>query len=143
MAKYVIHKRGFFYTDEAFELAAGAKGSIVATFDNVEEAKIEKQKQDILSVQDFGGMNVVDFFFHNDDNYDKIYQKLEEFYQSEFGLEIDDKYYFLFPEKISEKQAEEFLKILEISFHDVVEYDDEVELNPDDFNLEEMDLGEF
>jgi hypothetical protein len=28
MAKFVIHKKGFFYTDEAFELAEGAKGSL-------------------------------------------------------------------------------------------------------------------
>lgn len=142
MAKFVIHKRGFFYTDEAFELAEGEKGSIVGTFDNLEEAKIEKEKQDILSVQNFGGMNVVDFFFYNDD-YDQVYQLMEDFYHSDFNLYIEDKYYFLFPENISVEQAKRFLEILALTFHDIVEYEDDAELDPEDFNLEEMDLGEF
>ena len=77
MAKFVIHKKGFFYTDEAFEVAEGEKGSIIGTFNNLEQAKIEKAKEDIISIQNFGGMNVVDFFFYND-NYDEVYQQFEK-----------------------------------------------------------------
>ncbi|CAI2765987.1 hypothetical protein [Flavobacterium collinsii] len=142
MAKFVIHKRGFFYTDEAFELAEGELGSIVGTFNNLDEAKIEKLKQDIISIEYFGGMNVVDFFFYND-NYDEIYEKFEVFFRSEFNLEIEDKYCFDFPDAISFEQAEKIYEILNITFHDIVEYDDDVVLNPDDFNLEESELGEF
>ena len=142
MAKYVIHKKGFFYTDEAFEEAEGAKGTIVATFDNLEDAKIEKERQDILSMQNLKGMNAVDFFFYSN-NYDEIYQKLEAYYKSEFNLNIADKYYFELPDEISSSQSQYFLTIFDLSFHDIVEYTDDEVLNPDDFNLEEEELGEF
>ncbi len=142
MAKFVIHKKGFFYTDEAFELVEGVKGSIVGTFNTIDEAKTEKEKQDILSMQRLKGMNAVDFFFYSK-NYDQVYQKIEEFYKSEFNLTISDKYYFELPKEINTEQAKFFLNIFDVSFHDIVEYSDDEELNPDDFNLEEQELGEF
>ncbi|WP_264552911.1 hypothetical protein [Flavobacterium sp. N2038] len=142
MAKFVIHKRGFFYTDEAFELAEGEKGSIVGTFKNLDEAKNEKAIQDLISIQNLGGMNAVDFFFYND-NYDEVYARFEDFFSSEFDLKIEDKYYFNFPEDISDDQAIKIQEILDVTFHDIVEYEDDEVLNPDDFNLEESDLGEF
>jgi hypothetical protein len=142
MAKFVIHKRGFFYTDECFEAVEGEKGSIVGTFNNLEEAKIEKEKKDIISIKKLGDMNAVDFFFDNE-NYEEIYQQFMDFFSSEFNQKIDDKYYFIFPKIITTEQAEKIQKILDITFHDIVEYDDDVELNPEDFNLEECDLGEF
>lgn len=142
VAKYVIHKKGFFYTDEAFEEAKGEKGSIVGAFSTLKEAKAEKENQDILSFQNLGGMNAVDFFFYND-NYDEVYQQFEEFYNSEFNLKIEDKYYFNFPDTISIEQAKRFLEILNLSFHFIVEYGDDIELNSEDFNLEESELGEF
>jgi hypothetical protein len=145
MSKFVIHKRGFFYTDECFEAEEGEKGSIVGTFNNLEEAKIEKENQDIISIKklgDMGDMNVVDFFFYNN-NYEKVYQQFVDFYSSEFNQKIEDKFNFIFPKIITTEQAEKIQKILDITFHDIVEYDDDVELNPEDFNLEECDLGEF
>lgn len=142
MAKFVIHKRGFFYTDEAFELVDGVEGSIVGTFDNLEEAKLEKEKQDILSIQNLRGMYVADFFCYND-NYDEVYKQLEDFYRSDFTLSEEEENYFVFPENVSDEQAKRFLEILVLTFHDIVQYDDETELNSEDFNLEEMDLNEF
>ena len=142
MAKFVIHKKGFFYTDEAFKLAERAKGSIIGTFNNLDAAKLEKEQQDITSMQNLRGMNAVDFFFYNK-SYDEIYQKLEDYYKSEFDLLISNKYYFDLPKEINKDQAKFFLKIFEISFHDIVKYSDDDELNPDDFNLEAQKLGEF
>jgi hypothetical protein len=143
MAKFVIHKKGFFYTDEAFEAAEGVKGSIVGTFNQIEEAKKEKELQDIYSMQKLEGMNAVDFFFYAP-NYDEIYKKIADYYQSEFGLTIEDEDYFDFPKKISTEQAKMFLGLLNVSFHDIIEYADDEELDPDSFNLEEDgDLGEF
>jgi len=142
MAKFVIHKRGFFYTDEAFEVAEGEKGSIVGTFINLEDAKVEKEKQDIISIENFGGMNAVDFFFYND-NYEEVFQKFENLFSSEFNLKIEDKYYFNFPDVITKEQAKKIYEILNLTFHDIVEYEDDVELNDEDFNLEEQELGEF
>lgn len=142
MAKFVIHKRGFFYTDESFELCEGVKGSIVGIFENLDDAKNEKVQQDILSMQRLSEMNAVDFFFDSP-NYDEIYEKLEDYYKKEFNITIDDKYYFDFPDQINEEQAKFFLNVLNISFHDVIEYGDDEVLDPDDFNLEDEELGEF
>lgn len=142
MAKFVIHKKGFFYTDEAFEPAEEARGSIVASFDTLEKATAAKLAEDISSIQGLKGMNVVDFFFYSK-TYDAIYKQLEALYKQEYGESIKDKYYFNFPKNISSEQAKRFLDILGVSFHDIVEYPDNEVLNPEDFNLEERELGEF
>lgn len=141
MGQFVIHKKAFFYTDEAFEHAEGTKGSIVDTFDNLEDAKKKKEQQDIYSMQELNGVNAVDFFFYSND-YDAVYQKLENYYKTEFGLTIEDKFYFDFPEEISEEQAKVLLEIIGVTFHDIVEYADGEELNPEDFEVDE-ELGEF
>lgn len=140
MSKFVIHKKGFFYTDEAFEAAEGIKGSIMGTCATLEEAQTAKVAADIESMQGLATYNAVDFFFYKD-NYHETQQQLAHFYSSEFGLTIEDKDYFNFPDKISNEQAKTFLEVLAISFHDIVEYPDDAELNPDDFHLDEELAG--
>ncbi|MBN9299966.1 MAG: hypothetical protein J0I41_23390 [Filimonas sp.] len=143
MSKFVVHKKGFFYTDEAFEAADSVKGSITGIFTRLDEAQQEKTKQDILSIQNLAGSNVIDFFFYNE-NYHSIVNQLKAYYKSEFSMAIEDDEYFEFPATISEAQAAHFLTILQTSFHDIIEYPDETILNPEDYNkLEEQDLGEF
>jgi hypothetical protein len=142
MPKFVVHKKGFFYTDENFEVVEGSKGTIMGAFPNLEKARLEKEKQDLISMQKLKGMNAVDFFFTSS-NYEDTYKKIEDFYKREFNLTIADKYYFDFPAEISEQQARVFLEILGISFHDIVEYPVGEILNPDNFNLDEQELGEF
>lgn len=142
MAKYVIHKKGFFYTDEAFEAVEGEKGSIVGMYSTLEEAKEEKRRADIQSVQNLAGMNAVDFFFYSD-NYDAIFNALEALYKTEFGIAIEDKDYFEFPENIDDVQAEKLLEIIGVTFHDIVEYADDVAIDPDDFEFSYEELGEF
>jgi hypothetical protein len=142
MAQYVIHKKGFFYTDESFEEEKGLLGKIVKIFDNMEEAKAAKIEADIKSLQKLKDNNAVDFFFHAE-NYDAVYQQMEDYYKSEFNQTIKDKYYFDFPSKISKDQAQKLLEILQLSFHDIVEYGDEITLNPKDFKLDEEELCQF
>ncbi|XZF14616.1 hypothetical protein ACTHGU_00615 [Chitinophagaceae bacterium MMS25-I14] len=141
MPKYVVHKKGFFYTDEAFEAAAGAKGSVMGIYDNLDNALAEKGKQDMLSMQNLAGENAVDFFFYNED-YKNIFKQLEKYYKTGFGITIEDEHFFNFPEQISEQQAKDLLAILGVSFHDVVTYE-----SPDviavDFDPEVDELGEF
>lgn len=140
MSKFVIHKKGFFYTDEAFEAAEGIKGSIMGTCATLEEAQDAKAAADIESMQGLATYNAVDFFFYKD-NYKEIQQQLAHFYSIAFGLTIEDQDYFNFPDEINKEQAKTFLEILAISFHDIVEYPDGQELNPDDFNLDEELAG--
>ena len=120
MAKFVIHKKGFLYNDECFE-DVGAIGTTVNVFDTLEEAKVEKLNQDTISMQNLKGWNAVDFIF---DNMEK-FQKIESYYKTEFGLTIADEHYFNFPSEINSQQAKEFLDIIGVSFHDIVEYTDE------------------
>lgn len=142
MAKFVIHKRGFFYTDEAYELIKNSKGSIVGTYEDLEKAKNEKHIQDVISMQNLKGTNAVDFILYSD-NYDETFFKIEAYYRSEYGLTISDKSWFQLPSNISTEQAEKFLEILNISFHDIVEYPDETELNPEEFSLLAQEISEF
>lgn len=142
MPKFVIHKKGFFYTDEAFESPEDTHGSIVGTYATLESATAAKKEVDIVSLQKMKGWNAVDFFFYNK-NYDEVYGKMEAYYKSEFGLTIDDKYYFEFPKEITKEQASMFLSILDQSFHDIVEYPDDIVLDPNSFNLQEQELDEF
>lgn len=142
MSKFVIHKKGFFYTDEAYEVVDEAKGSIVGTYTRLEEAQAAKANADLASMCGLKGMLAVDFFLYRQD-YDAVGRHMEDFYQKEFGLKIEDRDYFNFPAEINNEQAKVFLQILQLSFHDIVEYADDVVLNPDDFNLDEQELGEF
>jgi hypothetical protein len=85
--------------------------------------------------------NPVDFFFENS-NYEEILQKVKEYYKEEFNQTIDI-HNISFPEVINEQQAKYFKETMELSFHDIVEYDDDEELDPDNFNLKEQELDEF
>jgi len=142
MAKFVIHKRGFFYNDEAYNVVEGVNGSIVEAFSNLEDAKREKENQDIISMQNLKEMGVEDFFFYNN-NYDRVYNQFKDYYNLEFCLNIEEMDYFCFPKEITKEQAIKFLEILNITFHDIVEYNDNEELNFDDFNIKEFELEEF
>lgn len=146
MSKFAIHKKGFFYTDEAWD-DVNSIGTTVKVFDTLEDAKEEKMVQDITSIQNLKGSNVVDFFFY-DENYDEKYKKFETYYKTEFGITITDKHYFDFPNEINANQAQELLNILGVSFHEVVEYADEmaptpkIENSDDEYGEEEMDYDE-
>ncbi|MEY4902924.1 MAG: hypothetical protein RLZZ292_739 [Bacteroidota bacterium] len=142
MAKFVIHKKGFFYTDESLAPANGKHGSIVGTFDTLEEAKIKKEEMEISSIQKLRRMNVVDFLFGSP-KYDDIYEKLEIYFKSEFDTILTDKYFFEFPNEITPKQAVFFKETMELSFHDIVEYAEDKELNSEDFDLGQYELDEF
>lgn len=143
MPKYVIHKIGFFFTDESqMELPYDVvKGSVVQIFNNLEEAKEEKIKQDILSIQNLKGSDVKQFFLDYP-NYNEILQNFIIYYKSEFDLEIRDNDHFCFPDNISEDQSAKFLEIMNITFHNIIEYsDDDNSYNEE--NKEDFDQLEF
>ncbi|WP_276379354.1 hypothetical protein [Flavobacterium sp. H4147] len=141
MAKYVIHKISFFFTDESLIKLPEeeVKGSVVKIFNDLEEAKKEKQEMDLHSMQNLAGNSLSDFLDIDEDN-SEILEKLQLFYKSEFNLNIDPNRYFEFPSVITEQQAKQFLDILHITFHNIVEYDDDED--PNDFEKFE-DLLEF
>jgi len=142
MAQYVIHKIGFFYTDEAFEAVEDARGSIVGIFKSIEEATKVKREADLFSMQNLAGKNLTDFFFYSPD-YDEIFEKVNKYFFNELGIVIEDKYYFELPKVISIEQATTLLDMIGVTFHSIVEYEDNVVLDPDDYDLVEQELGEF
>lgn len=140
MAKYVVHKKSFFFTDEdLLELPEEeVKGSVISIFDNLEEAKIEKEKQDILSIQNLANANV-NQFINGLVREEEVYEKFYKFYALELNTIIKAGDYFDFPDTISKELAEKFLEILPLRFHNIMEYDDDED--PNDF--EKFDLLEF
>ena len=145
MAQYVVHKLGFFYTDESFVSEDGYTGSIVAKFSSLEEARQAKESADIKSLQGCRGMNAVDFFFGDGSatEMDAIYEQLVSYYQTEYGQTIDD-YYFLLPSDMSQSQARKLLTIMNLTFHTIVEYADDDVLHEKDFGPAfDEEIGEF
>lgn len=141
MAKYVIHKISFFFTDESLiQLPEEeVKGSVVKIFNDLEVAKKEKQEMDLLSMQNLAGSSLSDFLDIDKDS-SEIRKKVQLFYKSEFNLNIGSENYIEFPKTITVQQARQFLDILNVTFHNIVEYDDNDD--PNDFEKFE-DLLEF
>lgn len=142
MSTFVVHKKGFFYDDDSFIEAAGEKGSLVATFKTLEQAKAEKDEQDIISIQKFKEMFVGDLINPSSD-FEIVFANLQEYYQTELGITISTYDEMYFPKEIKKEQAIAFLNILGISFHDIVAYADDETMNPADFAFTVEDLDEF
>ena len=61
MAQYVVHKIGFFYTDESFEVGQD-KGTVMGITKTLAEAQAIKGREDLKSMKTVGGFNAIDFF---------------------------------------------------------------------------------
>jgi hypothetical protein len=143
MAQYVVHKIGFYYTDECFMEEDSVKGTVMGITKSLEEALAIKKREDIQSMKRVAGWNAVDFMFDRP-NYDEKVSKLEGYYQSEFGLPIENKYRFLLPEQLNDDQAATLLSIIDLSFHNVVEYADDEVIDSRQFKFdEEGEVGGF
>jgi hypothetical protein len=136
MAKFAIHKKGFFYTDDAWE-DVGANGTVVSVFDTLEDAKAEKLNQDIISTQKLSGFRCSVFYLYSD-HFDEIDTKVQTFLEAEFDLKMGRD--SSFPDNISPSQAQGLMSIMEVSFHDIVEYTDEEAPTPEDHNNNDEDL---
>jgi len=129
MPQFVIHKIGFFYTDEAFSPVPVEefKGSVVSVFSNLEVAKEAKIKADVVSLQNCSDWisSATDFFLYAED-YDAIFDKVESYYKSEFNLKIEDKHYFDLPKTMTDQQAQHLIELMYVTFHQIIEYPDDV-----------------
>ena len=136
MPKFVVHKKAFYYTDEAFTEDSTQKGSLIGVFSSLEEARKNKHKVDISSMQKNAGEQFLDFFFYHK-NHQQAFQQLQRFYLQNWAIELQefDLEDLLIP-TTNFQQAEELLNILQLSFHDIVEYPDDVNIEPKDFKLE-------
>ena len=138
MAQYVVHKIGFFYTDESFEVGE-EKGTVMGITRSLEEAKAIKKREDLKSMKNVGGFESEDFLF-NHPNGESINQKLEEYISSEFKTAEEGSYStYLLPKEITDEQAEKLLSIMELSFHNIVAYDDDEVINPGEFKFKAND----
>jgi len=137
MAQYVVHKIGFFYTDESFEVGE-EKGTVMGITRSLEEAQAIKKREDIISMKNTAGINAEDFYF-NHSNAETIYEKLEEYINSNFEPSPQASYGIYFPKKITDEQAARFLSILELSFHNIVEYSDDEVIDPTAFGFDQYE----
>lgn len=136
MAQYVVHKIGFWYTDDGYEIG-DEKGNVMAITKSLEEAQSIKQREDIISLKGLYNDNPVVFYLERD-NYQEIDKKMVAYYESEFDLTINhNALYYEFPKQISDEQALQFLSIMELTFHNIVEYGDDEVINPADYKFDE------
>ncbi len=140
------------------------RGSIVATFSTLDAAREAKQKADIEVLAVFED-NLVDFI-EEDSNFAATAKQLanyvlEQFPDEadliEFGTHYKDEYSvknlddalkkyrpfsIVLPDEMTLEQISKVLEIMQISFHDIVEYPDGEEPADEDFTLHE-DLMQF
>ena len=133
MPQYVVHKIGFQYNDNAFEVGE-ARGNVMGTSSSLEEAKLLKKLEDIATIQRMAG-KTINIFFREKRNYQEILEKLAVFY-NKFNL----SYAYAegrecVPPNINEEDAAELLSIIEVSFHNVVEYSDDEVIDPEIFEF--------
>jgi hypothetical protein len=141
MAQYVIHKIGFWYTDEGYKIEQ-EKGTVIAITKSLDEAKAIKNREDIKSLK--GATSISPFeFIPNDDNFDNRYEKLAEYYNSTLGVPANDKSHIEHTKQFTDEQITQILSIIGISFHTIVEYGDEEVIDPDAFKFEEGEIGGF
>ena len=135
MAQYVVHKIGFWYTDEGYEVGE-EKGTLMAITKSLEEAQAIKKREDIKSLKGLYNDNPVIFYLERD-NYQEIDKKMVAYYKSEFNLTINQgAHYYEFPKEISDEQALQFLSIMELTFHNIVEYSDDEVIDAGAFDLD-------
>lgn len=145
MAQYVVHKIGFFYTDESFEVGQD-KGTVMGITKTLAEAQAIKSREDLKSMKTVGGFNAIDFFFGHD-NFNTIHKNIKEYYKTNLNVTFDkqNEYNIELPKTITDEQAATFLSIMELSFHNIVEYADDEVINAADyeFDEEEGEIGGF
>lgn len=135
MAKYVVHKKGFYYNDNYRAEFVRKTRTVVSIHSTLEEAKKTKEKEDLISVKAFAGYEMKELLnFLPDMLYDKIRETLELFLESNFGYaktpqDHDDylenhSHEFVLPENATNDQLSQLLRILNLTFHDIVEYQD-------------------
>lgn len=134
MPQYVIHKIGFLYNDNAFEVGE-TRGNVMGISSSLEEAKLLKKLEDIDTIQRMAGKTINNFIRQNP-RYEEVIQKLTSFYKVNFNLKYDEGRECV-PPNISEEQAAELLSIIEISFHNVVEYGDDEVIHPEAFEFKD------
>jgi hypothetical protein len=138
MPQYVVHKIGFQYNDNAFE-PNEARGNVMGISSSLEEAKLLKQLEDIATIQRMSGHNIYNFFRENP-NTKEILEKLTLFYKK-FNLRYPyEEGRECVPPNINEEDAAELLSIIEVSFHNVVEYNDDEVIHPEAFELNKDDF---
>jgi hypothetical protein len=141
MAQYVIHKTGFWYTDEGFAVGQ-EKGTVFAITKSLDEAKAIKRREDIKSLKGTTGISPFEFI-PNDENFDNIYEKLDEYYIKTLGIPTNDKSYLELTKQLSDEQITQIINIIGVSFHAIVEYGDDEIIDPDDFKFTESDIEGF
>ncbi|MCS3796966.1 hypothetical protein [Niastella sp. OAS944] len=145
MAQYVVHKIGFFYTDEALVVEKD-KGTVMGITKSLEEAQTIKSREDLKSMKNVGGFNAVDFFFDKD-NFKTIHKNIKEYFKTTYNVtfEKQNEYRLELPQTITDEQAVALLSLMELTFHNIVEYADDEVINTADyeFNEEEDEICGF
>jgi hypothetical protein len=136
MPQYVVHKIGFFYTDECFAVGE-EKGTVMGITRSLEEALVIKNQEDIASLKQTAGITLENFYFDHPKQ-EEIIKQLKAYFESEFNTRYNGLYPGSpTPSNLTDEQAARLLEILKLSFHNIVLYDDNEVIDPATFQLDE------
>jgi hypothetical protein len=130
MAQYVVRKLRFFYAYGSYSLT-NYIGTVITITGSPEQAQAIKQAEDIKSLKSLQG-SWIDVWVYLNPNPDRICKKLEAFYRSEYNTAIGNLSDLYFPKEITNELAATYLSVLELSFHDIIEYPDNEVITVDD-----------
>lgn len=134
MAQYVIHTIGFLYNDDWFDVAA-ERGPVKYITNSLEDARLMKKWQEIEDIKSRAGQSLYRLW-RGYPNREDIFQKLTGFYQSAFGITIEEYADSKIPGQITDEQAAQLLAIMGISFYSIAEYGDDEVIHPDAFQFD-------
>ncbi|AWV97447.1 hypothetical protein [Arcticibacterium luteifluviistationis] len=122
---FAVHKIVFFYNDDGYSVEV-ENGTVVKVVDTLDEAKAIKIESDIDTLIKLKGNDLIEFYMY-DEHVEKIKNNLKTYFKKYFNSEEITS----FPSFTSDEMAIEFLGILNLSFHNIVKYENEID--PDEF----------
>lgn len=139
MPKYAIHKLGFHFNDEA-EIAVESgdtfRGSLVHVYNSLEEAQKAKKASNFSTLKSIPEKDLIGYFFYRK-NQDEILDEVDTFYREVLGFAKTERHSIPILEEITQEQASTLLNLLDLSFHEIIEYDDTENLDKKSFGVPE------
>ncbi|WP_255069027.1 hypothetical protein [Lacihabitans sp. LS3-19] len=126
--QYAVHKIGFFYNDDGYS-AEITNGTLINTTSSLKDAQSIKSNSDLKTLRKLKGSALIEFYMY-EENVNEIKSELRTFFKKHFNTDDINS----FPEIDSEETASELLNILNLSFHNIIKYENQI----DSFDFENL-----
>ncbi|HMS69314.1 MAG TPA: hypothetical protein PKD18_14305 [Saprospiraceae bacterium] len=123
---FIVQKKGFSYDDNSFTEEDNPTGSIVGQFLDFEDAVQSKKEADRLAFENIFVLNLLELVDLVSDERIKDFEALKSFYHENFGDDLIFDYDNIeIPQIATEEQIDKILELSQLSFHNIVEYEDD------------------